>query len=167
MPRKVVELCWQGSLGRHREIWMATPHCLLWCLWRERNARTFEDCERNILDLKLLFYRLLYDWMRATSLFSLFLYWVCWSLSAVILWSLSIFPVYSWPFWSIKFCYLSKKKKKEQQAETRRERIETLKEFVVKYLLNINQSFTFGYIHLSSKQSMTNRCKKKERTNRL
>ena len=72
MPRKVVELlsCWQGSLGHHREIWKATPHCLMWCVWRERNARTFEDCEWNILDLKLLFYRLLYDWMRATGLFS-------------------------------------------------------------------------------------------------
>jgi hypothetical protein len=72
MPRKVVELlwCWQGSLGRHREIWKATPHCLMWCLWRERNARTFEDCELNIVDLKLVFYRSLYEWMRATGLFS-------------------------------------------------------------------------------------------------
>ena len=72
MPRKVVELlwCWQGSLDRHREIWKATPHCLMWCLWRERNARTFEDCERNIVDLKLLFFRSLYEWIRATGLFS-------------------------------------------------------------------------------------------------
>ena len=72
MPGKVVELllCWQGSLGHHREIWKATLQCLMWCLWRERNACTFEDCERNILDLKLLFYRSLYDWMRATGLFS-------------------------------------------------------------------------------------------------
>jgi hypothetical protein len=54
MPRQVVDLltCWQGSWGRHRhiEIWKAIPHCLMWCLWRERNARTFEDCEQNILD---------------------------------------------------------------------------------------------------------------------
>ena len=72
MPRRVVDLltCWQGSLGRHREIWKAIPHCLMWCLWRERNARTFEDSEQNIVDLKLLFYRSLYEWMRATSLFS-------------------------------------------------------------------------------------------------
>ena len=33
------------------------PHCLLWCLWRERNSRCFEDIERSIPDLKLLFFR--------------------------------------------------------------------------------------------------------------
>ena len=33
------------------------PHCLLWCLWRERNSRYFEDIERSIPDLKLLFFR--------------------------------------------------------------------------------------------------------------
>ncbi len=32
--------------------------------------RTFEDCERNILSLKLCFFRTLFDWMSATDLFS-------------------------------------------------------------------------------------------------
>jgi hypothetical protein len=45
MPRRVVDLltCWQGELGRHRhiEIWKAVPHCLMWCLWKERNAHIF------------------------------------------------------------------------------------------------------------------------------
>jgi hypothetical protein len=40
MPRRVVDLlaCWQGRLGQHRNcvIWRAIPHCLMWCLWRER-----------------------------------------------------------------------------------------------------------------------------------
>jgi hypothetical protein len=74
MPRWVVDLlaCWQGKLGRHQniEIWKAIPHCLMWCLWRERNARTFEDCERNVLELKLVFFRTLFDWMTTTGLLS-------------------------------------------------------------------------------------------------
>ena len=42
MSRRVIDLlaCWQGSLGQHPSsvIWKAIPHCLMWCLWRERNA---------------------------------------------------------------------------------------------------------------------------------
>ena len=45
MPKTVVELlaCWQGKFGRHRNaaIWVAVPHCLMWCIWRERNNRHF------------------------------------------------------------------------------------------------------------------------------
>ena len=74
MPARVLDLlsCWQGSLGQHQNgvIWRAVPHCVMWCLWRERNCRTFEGCERNIFDLKLLLLRTLVDWMLATGLFS-------------------------------------------------------------------------------------------------
>ena len=63
MPHTVLGLlgCWQGSFGRHRNgyIWSIVPHCLMWCLWRERNSRCFEDIERSSLDLKL---RTLLDW---------------------------------------------------------------------------------------------------------
>ena len=69
MPRTVLGLlwCWQGSFRRHRNgcIWSITPYCLLWCLWRERNSRCFEDTERSIPDLKLLFFRTLRDWLFA------------------------------------------------------------------------------------------------------
>jgi hypothetical protein len=45
MPSRVLDLlaCWQGRFGRLRsaEIWKAIPHCLMWCLWRERNSRIF------------------------------------------------------------------------------------------------------------------------------
>ena len=49
--------CWQGKFGHHRNghIWLIVPHCLMWCLWRERN-RCFEDNERSIPDLKLSFF---------------------------------------------------------------------------------------------------------------
>uniref|UniRef100_A0A2N9I9L7 Reverse transcriptase zinc-binding domain-containing protein n=1 Tax=Fagus sylvatica TaxID=28930 RepID=A0A2N9I9L7_FAGSY len=45
MPKTVTELlhCWFGSVGGHSVIWKAIPHCIMWCLWQERNARTFED----------------------------------------------------------------------------------------------------------------------------
>ena len=69
MPHSVLGLlwCWQGSFDHHRNgyIWSIIPHCLLWCLWRERNSRCFEDTERSIPDLKLLFFRTLRDWLFA------------------------------------------------------------------------------------------------------
>ena len=40
MPKSIVELlaCWQGRLGHHcnRYIWIVVPHCLMWCIWKER-----------------------------------------------------------------------------------------------------------------------------------
>ena len=67
MPKIVVELlaCWQGNFGHYRNgvIWMAVPHYLMWCIWRERNNRFFEDSERTIADLKLFFFKALSDWM--------------------------------------------------------------------------------------------------------
>ena len=72
MPKRVVDLlsCWQGKMGRHRniEIWGAIPHCLMWCLWKERNARLFEANDRNVLELKMVFFRTLFGWRTATGL---------------------------------------------------------------------------------------------------
>ena len=67
MPKTMVDLlaCWQGKLGRHRNsaIWMAVPHCLMWCIWGERNNQHFADLERSIADLKLFFLKTLLDWV--------------------------------------------------------------------------------------------------------
>jgi len=30
------------------------PLCLMWSLWKERNARSFEDCETGLINLKKL-----------------------------------------------------------------------------------------------------------------
>ena len=38
------------------------PHCLLWCLWRERNASCFEDLERSLEELKSFFFFSLFTW---------------------------------------------------------------------------------------------------------
>ena len=74
MPRGVVELLasWQDRFGRssNRVIWNAIPHCLVWCLWCERNARTFEGSEKSIVDLKLSFLQSLFEWMTVSGLFS-------------------------------------------------------------------------------------------------
>ena len=64
--------CWQGGLGRQRNslIWKAIPHCLMWCLWRKRNLRSFEDLEMSFPALKLLFFRTLIEWLNATGCYS-------------------------------------------------------------------------------------------------
>ena len=69
MPQSIVGLlaCWQGRLGRHWNVhlWLIVPHCLMWCLWREKNSECFEDNERSIPDLKLFFFRTLLDCLSA------------------------------------------------------------------------------------------------------
>jgi hypothetical protein len=39
-----------------------TPICLFWCLWRERNNRSFEDLESTLEEILSLFYFTLYFW---------------------------------------------------------------------------------------------------------
>jgi hypothetical protein len=67
MPRTIMDLfsCWSGRLGSHDTVlvWKMIPHCLIWCLWHERNARHFEDSERHIHELKLFFFHTLFDWV--------------------------------------------------------------------------------------------------------
>ena len=39
---------WWNWPGKHvSSIWNLAPLCLMWCLWRERNMRTFEDMESS------------------------------------------------------------------------------------------------------------------------
>jgi hypothetical protein len=75
MPSQVLHLWtgWQVSLcdSRNLAVWRMIPHCVMWCLWRERNARHFEDCERSIADLKLLFFQTLYEWVYSLGVFSI------------------------------------------------------------------------------------------------
>jgi len=78
MPRRVVALLhyWQGHFGWHWsvEIWKAIPPCLMWCIWNERNARSFEGCEQNMLKLKGLFMKSLLEWMTALGCFPFLVY---------------------------------------------------------------------------------------------
>ena len=95
MPSSVLGLLdfWQGPFGRHRNsaVWQAVPPCLMWCLRWECNAHSFEDCERTI-ELKLLFFRTLFDWvsLRGSVSCSSMLYFFGFTLftSLIILYSL-------------------------------------------------------------------------------
>jgi hypothetical protein len=45
--------CWRAPGGRFKldAIWKMIPPCFMWCLWRERNNRSFEDHERTVVEL--------------------------------------------------------------------------------------------------------------------
>ena len=76
MPQRVVDLldCWSCNFKRHRNIviWRFVPHCLMWCIWRERNSRSFEGCERSILEFKSFFFSTLLEWCFVLPFFSCF-----------------------------------------------------------------------------------------------
>ena len=73
MPHGISDLfsSWQGSFGGHRSIdlWRAVPHCVLWCIWRERNSRCFKGNERSTSDLKSLLLHTLLVWISSFNLF--------------------------------------------------------------------------------------------------
>jgi hypothetical protein len=79
MPQRVIELLasWGVKFGSYHniEVWRMVPLCLMWYIWKERNARNFEDCERLIIELKAIMFKSLYVWMVVynSSLFSNFL----------------------------------------------------------------------------------------------
>ena len=62
---------WWNWLGKHSSyIWNLVPLCLMWCIWKERNRRTFEDLDRSKDQLLALFFGSLFDWARAWGLTS-------------------------------------------------------------------------------------------------
>jgi hypothetical protein len=68
MPRRVVDLyaCWwTAGSAQSAAVWKMVPLCLLWCLWREMNDRSFEDRERTLEEIKSLFFYTLYLWTAA------------------------------------------------------------------------------------------------------
>jgi hypothetical protein len=56
---------WGASVGygRDKEAWRLAPLCLLWCIWRERNARLFEDVKTSIVELMKRLLNMLYIWI--------------------------------------------------------------------------------------------------------
>ena len=54
----------------------------MWCIWRERNNRHFEDLEKKIFDLKLFFFKVLLDWVAVLGFpffFFFFQFMVSWT----------------------------------------------------------------------------------------
>ena len=67
MPSSVLDqfTCWLRALGQKAAglVWKMVPHCVIWCLWHERNACFFDDTGRQVHELKLLFFHSLFDWV--------------------------------------------------------------------------------------------------------
>jgi len=55
----------ESQFGKSLQYSLEDPLCLMWCIWRERNSRSFEDCERTTIELKAIIFKSLYVWMSA------------------------------------------------------------------------------------------------------
>ena len=67
MSKNIVSLltAWWNWLGNHTsKVWNMVPTCLMWLIWKERNARTFEETERLVDFVKSLLLRTLFEWSR-------------------------------------------------------------------------------------------------------
>jgi len=66
MPRRVSDLLgsWRGQLGNCNalNIWRLAHLCLMWCIWREQNAKSFDDRGNGLLELKKMMLHTLYIW---------------------------------------------------------------------------------------------------------
>ena len=52
----------KGLGKKRRTVWRLTPICLFWCIWGERNRRTFQEEEMSNTCLRNLFFRSLLEW---------------------------------------------------------------------------------------------------------
>ncbi|KAL0015045.1 hypothetical protein SO802_002114 [Lithocarpus litseifolius] len=59
---------WFGKLSSR--IWNLVPLCIVWCIWKERNRRTFEDLDSSGDQFFASFSGTLFDWSRAWGLTS-------------------------------------------------------------------------------------------------
>jgi hypothetical protein len=78
MSRTVLELLnsWGAAIGcgRAKEAWRLAPLCLLWCIWRERNAWLFEDVKTSMVELRKRLLNTLYIWIAFHHSLSVFTY---------------------------------------------------------------------------------------------
>jgi hypothetical protein len=63
---RVIDLmaCWKSQRGNKMvmKVWRMAPLCLMWSIWKERNARCFEDKELTMVELSNRFLKLLFLW---------------------------------------------------------------------------------------------------------
>jgi hypothetical protein len=48
-----------------KEVWRLVPLCIMWCIWRERNAPLFEDVEISMIELRKFMLNTLHIWIVA------------------------------------------------------------------------------------------------------
>ncbi|KAG2709629.1 hypothetical protein I3760_05G248700 [Carya illinoinensis] len=69
MPKSVLELLasWAmpGGNLHVKAMWKMVPICIMWCIWQERNERTFEDKERTTEELCSYLFSTLILWSLA------------------------------------------------------------------------------------------------------
>ena len=120
---------WWNWLGKHSSsIWNLVSLCLMWCIWRERNRRTFEDLDRSedqLLALSSLVPFFIGLGLGDSQLVTLFLY-------SLVLFFLYLLTFYVFAFSSLlyfcsagaflhlvvflyTFSYLSKKEKRKKK----------------------------------------------------
>ena len=124
MPCGIMELltCWWTSCcsARVRKLWEMIPLYIFWSIWWERNSRSSEGKEQNLMELKGMVLPTLMDWANATGVGSLFSpldflnYCIAWACSVV--WATYTPCVLGSSLFCNKiFIYWSKKKKKKNR----------------------------------------------------
>jgi hypothetical protein len=65
MLRRVELASWRGHLGSRciLEAWRLTLLFLMWCILRERNAKNFKNCEKSVVELRVIMFKSLSTWM--------------------------------------------------------------------------------------------------------
>ena len=53
---------WSGGRTRSAVVWKVVPLCIMWCIWRERNDRCFEDSSMSSEELLHFFLFTLFTW---------------------------------------------------------------------------------------------------------
>ena len=74
MPERVLDMLafWRGQGGNLSimDVWRQALLCLMWTIWRERNARCFEDHKKSQDKLKNILVKSLFNWTWAFNNFS-------------------------------------------------------------------------------------------------
>jgi hypothetical protein len=78
MPQTMLQLLtsWGASFGygSTKEVWRLVPLYLMWCIFREWNARHFEDVETSIMELRKRLLNMLYIWIASRHSLNVFTY---------------------------------------------------------------------------------------------
>jgi hypothetical protein len=93
-------------------VWKMVPICILWCVWKERNLRCFEDLENFMENIVASFLHLLYLWHPCLLAFLIFLFVFLCLLRRFLVYTSSVLrgAPYAFFFLYIKFHLLIKKK---------------------------------------------------------
>jgi hypothetical protein len=65
MSNRVVDLFafwWMGDRSLSAVVWKIASSCLMWCLWRDQNDRTFKNQKRKLEEFKFFSFSSLFSW---------------------------------------------------------------------------------------------------------